>query len=94
MNPSYRAGKQDAKCGLKATPQEHEDQYKYMEAYRKYQIDLQEAQKTKPPRDPSPMAQCATCLTPKREKALDIYDVANDVLFCNVACQEARKDRS
>jgi hypothetical protein len=59
----------------------------------RYRAQSNEAKKG-PTRKTNPVAHCATCKAAKRERAFEIYDWANDKMFCNDACEQARKDRN
>lgn len=61
--------------------------------YQKHRFKWQSATE-KPGKkvDRNPIAHCATCFKTKREKAFQVYDVANNKFFCDDACETARKD--
>ena len=91
---SYNAGKHDAQEGLPASPAGHAWPSKYMNGHRKWTERHEQAQakKAQVKRDMNPVTHCATCLHPRREKAFEVYDVANDLFYCNTTCQDNQKE--
>ena len=95
-NPAYIAGKKDFNAGKERNPDQytHKSRQSYWDGYNKAKIKFDKENTTGIPAKPNnPVAHCATCLKPRRQKAFKIYDGINDVFFCDEVCEEARKDR-
>ena len=76
----YAKGKRDALLGLPRDPGVVLP-YSYRQGYKKGLAKLKAAMK-KPKPDRNPVAHCAACYKPRREKAFEVYDSANDNFYC------------
>ena len=45
------------------------------------------------PETHNPSVRCITCGKARRERAMGVWDVPNDVFMCDEACEEHRPDR-